>query len=253
MPWDPDQYRIFQSERSAPFEDLAGLVRVRDGQRVIDLGCGTGELTLRLAERLPRSDVLGIDASREMLEQAAALSRTGLRFERWGIEEAAGAWDVVFSHAALQWVDRHDELVPRLFALLRPGGQIAVQVPSNHGHPTHMLMTETAAEAPFAEALRGWSRTSPVLPIDEYASLLHRCGATGIVLFEKVYAHVLADADAMADRTAGTALVPYFERLPKGLRDAFMERYRQKLRVRFPATPVFYPFRRTLFTASREG
>ena len=98
VPWDPDRYHIFKAERSAPFEDLLALVEVRRGLRVVDLGCGTGELTARLADHLPESDVLGVDASPEMLEKAAAQYRPGLRFELARLEEISGEWDLVFSN-----------------------------------------------------------------------------------------------------------------------------------------------------------
>jgi trans-aconitate 2-methyltransferase len=77
MPWDPERYHQFQKERSAPFDDLFQLVQIRPGLEVIDLGCGTGELTLQLAERLPGSQVLGIDSSPEMLERAARTNTPG--------------------------------------------------------------------------------------------------------------------------------------------------------------------------------
>ena len=86
MPWDPDQYERFRAERYAPFEDLLKLVNVRPGLRVVDLGSGTGELTSRLAEHLPDSEVSGVDSSKEMLERAAPLERTGLRFDYGRIE-----------------------------------------------------------------------------------------------------------------------------------------------------------------------
>src|SRR5438445_1486073 len=161
MPWDPDRYHQFQSERFAPFEDLVALVTLREGLSVIDLGCGTGELTARLAERLPGSDVLGVDSSPEMLARAQTLARPGLRFERRAIEAVRGAWDLVFSHAAIQWVDDHAALVPRLLGLVRPGGRLAVQLPSNHAHPAHALIAEVAGEEPFRAALGGWNRQAP--------------------------------------------------------------------------------------------
>ncbi len=250
MPWDPERYRQFKQERFAPFEDLLALVRVRPGLRVIDLGCGTGDLTRRLADALPDSHVLGIDTSPQMLQQAAGQARPGLRFEPGAIEQAQGTWDLVFSHAAIQWVPDHEALVPRLLGLVAPGGQLAVQLPSNHGHPTHVLIHEIARTEPFWSALAGWTRSSPVLPVDRYAELLFEHGGTALTVFEKVYPHVLADADALADWTAGTALVPYFERLGPALREEFMQRYRARLRALWPGSPVFYPFRRILFAAS---
>jgi trans-aconitate 2-methyltransferase len=252
MPWDPKRYEQFKEQRYAPFEDLARLIRVRPGLRVIDIGCGTGELTARLAGLLPESDVLGIDSSPEMLARASALARPGLRFEERQAEEVAGEWDLVFSHAVFQWVEDHRSLVPRLLALVRPGGQLAVQIPSNFSHPTHLLIEEVASVEPFRAALGGWTRVWPVLSIEEYAELLFASGATEISVFEKIYPHVLDGADALTDWMSGTALVPYFERLPQELHEPFMKRYRARLRERFPQQPVFFGFRRTLFAATRR-
>lgn len=253
MPWNPDTYHKFQAERAAPFTDLLALVNVRSGLRVVDLGCGTGELTARLAEHLPDSQVIGIDNSPRMLERTSQYERPNLRFELASIEELNEEWDLIFSHAAIHWVEDHDSLLPRLFSHLRPGGQLAVQIPSNHGHVTHRLITEIASEEPFRTALGGWTRTSAVLGIERYAEMLHKHGGQDITVFEKVYPHLLADADALADWTSGTALVPYFSRLGDDLREQFMERYRVRLRTHYPASPVFYGFRRTLFAATIEG
>jgi trans-aconitate 2-methyltransferase len=257
MPWDPERYEQFKKERSAPFDDLLRLVRVRDGLRAVDLGCGTGELTRRLADALPESEVLGMDSSAEMLERAGKVERPGLRFEMGDIQAFAGSWDVIFSNAALQWVNDHRSLIPRLFSLLQPGGQLVVQVPSNFDHPTHRLIDELAAQEPFRSGLGGWgldwSRSRPVLSIEQYAELLYAQGATKIVVFEMVYPHVLPDAGALADWMSGTALVPYMERLADGLRDAFIERYRTRLREIVPQEPVFYGFRRTLFAGTKPA
>ncbi|MCH8025934.1 MAG: methyltransferase domain-containing protein [Chloroflexi bacterium] len=253
MPWDPERYEQFKAERYQPFEDLIGLINVRDGMSVIDLGCGTGELTSRLADALPGSDVLGVDSSSEMLAVARKLERDGLRFERCEIEDVTGGWDVIFSNAAIHWVEGHDSLIGRLFSLLRPDGQIAVQIPSNFGHDTHTIINEVAASEPFREGLDGFAWNPHVLTFDAYAALLYAHGGTDITCFEKVYPHVLPDADALADWMSGTALVPYMERLPEALREPFMERYRERLRGRFPTKPVFFGFRRILFAATRAA
>lgn len=251
MPWDPDRYEQFKNERYAPFDDLLRLVRARPGLRVVDLGCGTGELTRRLADALAESDVLGIDSSPEMLARTEEFVRPCLRFQLLDIEDLDGEWDLIFSNAALQWVGDHRALIPRLFSFLRSGGQLVAQVPSNFTHPTHKLIDELAGEASFREALSNRFRRWPVLSIEEYAELLHAEGGTEITAFEKVYPHVLPDADALADWMSGTALVPYFERLSDELREEFMERYRARLHERFPSRPVFYGFRRILFSASK--
>ena len=252
MPWNPAVYHKFQAERSAPFHDLLALVEVRPDLKVVDLGCGTGELTRQLADALPDSDVTGIDSSTQMLEKAGSYSSPNLRFEQGDQAQLTGEWDLIFSNAALHWSEDHAGLIRRLFERLRPGGQIAVQIPSNHNHISHQIYRETAGEEPFQSVLKGFQRYAPVLSIDEYARLLFRCGAENIVVFEKIYPHILEDSDAVVEWISGTALVPYFERLGDH-KEAFVEALRVKMRAALSGTPVFYPFRRTLFSARKPN
>lgn len=252
MPWDPQQYHKFQAERSAPFFDLLALVETRPNLKVVDLGCGTGELTRTLAEALPHSDVTGIDASAQMLEKAAAHAGSNLRFQQGDQAGLTGEWDLIFSNAALHWSEDHEALIPQLFERLTPGGQIAVQVPSNHNHISHQVYREAASEEPFRSALNGFQRYAPVLSIDDYARLLFESGAERIVVFEKIYPHILEDSDAVVEWISGTALVPYFERLG-GHQDAFVDVLRSKMQKALPGRPVFYPFRRTLFSARKPS
>ena len=252
MPWDPTQYHKFQAERSAPFFDLLVLVEVRPNLKVVDLGCGTGELTRQLADTLPNSNVTGIDNSSQMLGKAASLARPGLIFEQGDQSQLTGEWDLIFSNAALHWTENHSELIPHLYKRLTPGGQIAVQVPSNHNHISHQIYRETASEEMFKFILNGFQRYAPVLSIDDYARILFNCGAENIVVFEKVYAHVLENADAVVEWISGTALVPYFERLGD-YKDEFVRVIREKMRAAMPDSPVFYPFRRTFFSARKPG
>jgi trans-aconitate 2-methyltransferase len=98
-----------------------------------------------------------------------------------------------------------------------------------------------------------WSRSRPVLAIEEYAKLLFDAGFTDITVFERVYPHILDDADGLVEWMRGTALVPFMERLPPELQEPFVERYRARLRERFPKRPVFFGFRRTLFAATKPN
>ena len=250
MPWNPDLYHKFQTERAAPFYDLLALVDVRPHLKVIDLGCGTGELTSQLADALPDSDLTGLDSSSQMLDKAASFSRPGLVFTQGDQSQLTDSWNLIFSNAALQWSENHTELIPALFNRLNPGGQIAVQIPSNHNHISHQIYRETANEELFKFVLNGFQRYAPVLSIDDYARIFFNCGAENIVVFEKIYPHVLKDSDAVVEWISGTALVPYFERLGEH-KDAFVQSIREKMRAAMPDSPVFYPFRRILFSARK--
>src|SRR5262245_47830693 len=76
--WNPCQYERFRNERSQPFFDLLDLVQPRPEMRVVDLGCGTGELTRELHRRLAARETVGIDNSPAMLARTAAFAGDGL-------------------------------------------------------------------------------------------------------------------------------------------------------------------------------
>jgi trans-aconitate 2-methyltransferase len=250
MPWNPELYHKFQSERSAPFYDLLKLVEIRPQIKAVDLGCGTGELTRALADTLPESDVTGLDSSQQMLQKAASYLTPNLRFEQGDLSKLTDNWDLIFSNAAIQWCEDHETLIPQLFSKLNPGGQLCVQIPSNHNHISHLLIRETAQEKPFKIVLEGFERISPVLSIDQYTKILFEQNAKNITVFEKIYPHILENSDAVVEWISGTALVPYFERLGEH-KNEFLEALRSKMKKALPESPLLYPFRRILFSAGK--
>lgn len=247
--WNPSQYEKFRNERSQPFFDLLALVHPEPGMRVVDLGCGTGELTRTLHEKLGSIETLGIDSSDAMLERTAASAVKGLTFQKGDIATFAPEepFDLVFSNAALQWIDGHDTLIPRLAGLVAPGGQIAFQVPANFDHPSHTVAAEVAREEPFRNAFAGHPRTSPVLAPETYAAILDRLGFAKQLVRLQVYVHHLASRDEVVEWVKGTLLTEYEKRLSPDLFPAFLARYREALTARLADTrPHFYPFKRIL-------
>ena len=253
MSWNPATYNKFKSERFTPFYDLLALIKVKEGLQVIDLGCGTGELTRKLADALPQSTVLGIDSSAEMLKDSKAFENESVKFECRLIEEQVQSnqkWDLVFSNAAIQWADNHEALIPQIISTIKPGGQLAIQMPDQHSNISNMLLNELAAEEPFATALQNWIRVSPVLSIDSYAQLFFENGSTSMTVYEKIYPLILQDADALFDWVSGTALIPYTERLHGETKDHFISEYKNRLQHNFKSVPVFYPFKRLILEAT---
>jgi trans-aconitate 2-methyltransferase len=252
--WNPEQYGRFRDERARPFFDLLDLVQPRPGMRVVDLGCGTGELTRELHRRLAARETIGIDNSPAMLARSAAFAGDGLRFEQGDIGAFAseGGYDLVFSNAALHWIPDHEALLPRLAAALTETGQLAVQVPANDDHPSHTTAVEVAREAPFREALGGHVRESPVLAPEVYATLLHRLGFREQHVRLQVYAHELGSREAVVEWVRGSVLTDYERRLPAELWPRFLERYRERLLPQLDDTrPFFYPFKRVLMWGAR--
>jgi trans-aconitate 2-methyltransferase len=254
--WDPAQYERFRAERARPFHDLVDMLEAREDARIIDLGCGTGELTARLHQRLGAQHTLGVDRSCSMLLGSDERTLPGLEFLEADIADVAkgaleqcpaGAFDVVFSNAALHWLDDHATLLGQLRRLLRPGGQLAIQVPHMHHAPTFRAAVEIAQSPPYREALGGFVQRYGVLDASRYARLLHELGFEAQRVRLEVYAHVLPSREAVFEWVKGTTLTPYAERLPPKVYESFLGRYRERLMLSFKDTrPFLFPFERLL-------
>lgn len=246
-PWNPEQYHRFRNERSQPFFDLLELVAPVPGGTVIDLGCGTGELTAALHAKTGAATTLGLDSSETMLAKAADHAGNGLSFAPGDISSFGGQFDIVFSNAALQWLNGHEALIPAVASHVKPGGQLAFQVPANADHPSHLVAHAVAREAPFAEALGGYSREWPVLPPERYAEILDGLGFEPLHVRLQVYGHHLPSSEGVIEWVKGTLLTDYERRMPADLYEAYIKRYRERLLAEIGEhTPYFYAFKRIL-------
>ena len=251
--WDPQQYAKFEALRSRPFWDLAALVvRDRPFTSMVDLGCGTGELTVALAEQLDVADTVGIDASNAMLERAASFASPGVRFERGDIATWTGEGvDLVVANASLQWVPDHRAVLARWIGSLADGGQIAVQVPANADHPSHTCSVAVARREPFASAFDGDPPPDPVaanvLAPAAYSEVLHDLGVTDPHVRLQVYPQLMPTSGHVVEWTKGTSLTRFFARLPDELHEPFVDAYRAELLAAIgDHAPYFYAFKRIL-------
>ncbi len=251
--WNPERYEKFRGERSAPFLDLLALLEPVAAPRMVDLGCGTGELTRLAHERLGARETLGIDSSAAMLEKAAVQAGAGLSFRREDLALfSEGGFDVVLSNAALHWVPDHGALLARLAALLAPGGQLAIQVPANDRHQSHAVARDVAREPAFASPLGGFVRESPVLEPEAYSHRLFELGFSRQRVRFEVYAHPLASRDEVVEWVRGTTLTDYEKRLAPEAWGHFLARYREKLLEALPdERPFLYTYRRLFLWARR--
>ena len=257
MSWDPAQYLRFADERLRPGFDLLARIGELPPGPIVELGCGTGVHTGAIAERWPDRDVSGVDGSPEMLARAAA----GAARVRW-VEADIKSWRttepaaLIFSNATLQWLDGHETLVPRLMRQLVAGGILAIQMPRNFDAPSHVLMRETAAEAPWGGRLVPLLRVDPVARPEVYYNWLAPLARGGLDLWETEYLHVLAGAaDAESPILAwvrGSALRPLLALLAPPEQDAFAARYDAKLKaayIRRADGRTLFPFRRLFLVA----
>lgn len=252
--WDPATYHRFRAERRQPFDDLLALVQPVPGGRVVDLGCGSGELTAALHQHVGGAETVGIDRSPNMLGQARTHATAGVRFEQgdlaaWTADEPV---DVVFANASLQWVPDHPALLGRLTTQLTATGQLAVQVPANFGHPTHTV-ADRIGQGQFG--MDPVARFEAILEPEEYAALLDGLGYAAIDARMQVYVHRLPSTSSVIEWVKGTLLTQYRKDLGDERYDEFLGQYRAELLAELGdpggEQPYTFLFRRILFHARR--
>jgi trans-aconitate 2-methyltransferase len=255
--WDPTTYLRFADERSRPFFDLLARVDADDPGTIVDLGCGPGTLTAHLAQRWPRASVVGLDSSPEMIAAAQQLA-VPIRFATADVKDWHATPDVglVVANAVLQWVPGHDGLLARWVGELRPGAQVAFQVPGNFDAGSHRAIREAASAPRWRDRLDGLVRgTDAVLDPTDYASLLVGVGCD-VDAWETTYLHQLpatGEEHPVLRWIEGTALRGVRSTLDDDDWAGFLGTLRPLLEVAYPVRDgrVYFPFRRIFVVARR--
>jgi trans-aconitate 2-methyltransferase len=250
--WDPAQYLRWSDHRVRPAVDLIQRVPLDRPARIVDLGCGTGNVTGLLRRVWPDARVTGVDASAAMLERARA-SDPGVDWRQAEIAawSPAAPVDLLFSNASLHWLDDHASLFPRLLGYVAPGGVLAVQMPRNFSEPSHTSITEVAREGRWRDRLAPLIRPEPCKAPAYYWDLL-ASRAKSLDVWETVYVQVLSGDNPVADFVKGSWLRPFLDALDGADRAAFEAAYRTRVEHAYPARPdgtTLFPFRRLFMVA----
>jgi trans-aconitate 2-methyltransferase len=246
--WDPTQYRRFEAERDQPFHDLLALVELVPDGRVVDLGCGDGRLTALAHRSLGAESTVGIDSSQARLADAPAGDGLSFELDDIGVWSAPAFYDVVLSNAALHWVPDHRAVLSRWRDALRPGGQLAVQVPANFDHPSHSAVAEVADE--LGLVIEPDPVAVNVLRPEEYAVVLDDLGAVEQHVRLQVYVHHLPSSADVVEWVKGTTLPRVKRATDAEGYERFLDAYRARLlEVIGDRAPYLYPFKRILFRA----
>ena len=253
--WDPDIYAVYRGYRERPaFDLLAAIPPDLRPREIWDLGCGAGEQAALLAARYPQARVRGMDSSPEMLSRAEAL-QSRVEWVQGDIEGFAPevAADLIFSNAALQWLDDHMMLFPRLARALAPGGVLAIQIPVAEEMGWRASLAEIAGRGPWAKRLFGVVGVRAAhAPEDYYAWLAPLCREVDI--WTTTYLHALHGEDPIVEWTMGTSLRPYLDALLEDERKPFLDAWRDRLAQDHPRRGdgvTLFPFKRMFIVARR--
>ena len=251
--WDPGQYLRFAEARLRPALDLLARIQTATPPGlVVDLGCGPGNLTARLAERWPEAEVIGVDSSPAMLDDA----RRDHPAITWveadlGTYEPPRPADVVFTNAALHWLPDHERLLPTLLGRVAPGGVLAVQVPDEWDAPSHTEGFAIAASSRWRDRLTVDLPEQPLLTPETYLDVLLPV-AEDVDCWTTTYHHVLAGPDPVVEWFKGSFLREFLSRLDEADGAAFVAEYAEAMRRAYPPRAdgrTVLPFRRLFLVA----
>ncbi|ANT61759.1 trans-aconitate methyltransferase [Salipiger sp. CCB-MM3] len=249
--WDPGTYHRFRGHRLRPALDLLRALPALPEGPVVDLGCGAGDVGPALAQLGRRLE--GVDLSPAMLYKARATDcYDALHQADISAWQAESPPALIFSNAALHWTHGHDILLPRLLAMLAPGGTLAVQVPAQNDAPSHRMWLALVEE-------RYPGRVDPatipgILRPAEYHALLAPQGETA--LWETEYYQYLAPQEnghPVRHFTQATFARPVLEPLTEAERTDLIAAYEAVIRTVYPVDEsggALFPFRRLFFTVT---
>lgn len=251
--WNPGRYLALGGHRLRPALDLLGRIPLAAPLRVVDLGCGAGNVTGYLRRRWPEAGIIGLDNSPRMLaaaaEQAPGIDWLEADLAGWKPESPV---DVLYSNAALHWLPGHDSLLPRLAGYLAPGGVLAIQMPRNFEAPSHTVMYDVADNGPWSDKLARLGNRQPVAGPEFYHGLLAPL-VQELDIWETEYLQVLSGDNPVADFTKGSWLKAMLDALDEPQKGEFEAEYRRAVALAYPRRAdgsTLFPFKRLFIVAT---
>ena len=226
MKWDAQMYDTVKAPQVDAGRELISIANVKDSDSILDLGCGTGKLTMELSRLLLNGNVKGIDPSKEMLDNARERCNSSRKISILMIPAQSmkfeNEFDLVFSNSALHWVKEQQMVLKLVYDSLRDSGRIAFQLPAKDFCREFIEYTGKAIETlGYEEFYRDWETPWYLPSKKEYMPLLEDAGFENIKVYYRDYALVFESINEVLGWWSSAGLIPFLEQLPERERKYF--------------------------------
>ena len=245
--WNAAEYAANSAVQQAWARELIGKLNLCGGEKILDVGCGDGKVTAEIARAVPRGLVVGTDASAEMIAFAKKTflpaKISNLKFETTDAREISGGkptntFDLVFSNAALHWVDDHEKFLRGAAAVLKSGGRLVVSCGGKgNAHDVFLALRPEMRLKRWCGFFRRMPMPYFFYSPGDYEKWLPKFGF-------KIHSLKLAPKDATYDGAEGfttwlrSTWIPYVQRVPENLREEFIEAVTQRYVAKHPPDVV---------------
>lgn len=253
--WNSNQYMKFAAERTQPSRDLISRLCDLSPKRVLDIGCGPGNSTAALKNRFPDAEIIGVDASDNMLEKARA-TYPDMHFVKCfvpdGLSMFDGGFDLIFSNACIHWIDNQEDLLKGIVNKLTDGGVLAVQIPYIQTAPFYKMLGSVVSE-PKWQSLSSIKNFHNLYP-EEYYDLLGALGCD-FQIWETTYYHRVSSHFGVIEWYKGSGLRPYLDALGDDERSEFDDELLKNIKSSYPVQAdgtIILKMPRIFFTATKK-
>ncbi|KAF0971399.1 MULTISPECIES: class I SAM-dependent methyltransferase [Gordonia] len=225
--WDGERYaEVSGLQRMVAEESITGLALAGD-ERLLDVGCGDGFITMLLAERLPDGSVVGVDASHRMIDRASARVPFDMLRVQFHVDDVLALpfdhdFDIAVSFNALHWVHDQREALRQIGRSLVDGGRAVLQMVCATERPSiEDVAMQVATDSRWAPAFDGFR--APYVHV-EPAHFGHLAEAAGFTVDDLTVKDLSWQFDSVDDFRAWFAVgaSDWTSRLPDTEIDAFV-------------------------------
>jgi len=238
--WNAADYAANSVMQQTWARELIARLHLRGDEHILDVGCGDGKVTAEIARAVPRGSVTGVDASPEMIAFAQktfpAKKNPNLKFHALDARKIKmpREFDLVFSNAALHWVDDHPAFLRGAASVLKTGGRLLVSCGGKgNAHDVFLALRPEMRLKRWRDFFRKMPTPYFFYAPSDYEKWLPKFGF-------KIKRLDLAPKDATYQGKDGfatwlrTTWIPYVQRVPENLREEFIEAVTQRYISRHP-------------------